>query len=779
MNHAWNDARDKCKGLCLWDACCLHRLERGLEKIVNAYTPQPQNIRTRDSLIRRLNDVIQQESSSIARDLGGIHVKDISLKAYGSYIIGVYCKSADMDVTLEGTILDPSYGKVSLADIPRGVKVKLLKSVLEKLNKRQLIQGEADTCLHARVPIVTFVESESEVSCDLSVGNFEACTKSRVISWMCQIDRRVPLLLALVKSWSKQAGIGNPRNGGFNSFALTLLVVFHLQTVEPAILPPICSLFNVSPNMHAFKLTRKTIGLAARRATKYAMGQYGSARLNKQSVFDLFASFILRCGVTLQIWSRGAHRDWRISVWDGAWRQEPFGSPYRALIEDPFDHEDNCARTLGKVGEEQDRMNQIAIAFHKAFARIRSMKGLVDVNSLLRDHFHDPSATKFPSFITETENHYEDVKFDGIATDVNRIIRRSVEQWDLDRLMGLTDGYQYRDNNGHQPKGYKRSKKQQQSPQQQQQQQQQGSKFKTSLPRRYRRPVSKRRRECHNDQSYVRDQYDPQWVLEGFQSQQLEESSNLQDHGLQQSKTVVFQESNENALTCFNNSSDNILSCSNSQNQEYMKSVLWALRGFNLSDSDSNPQSPLALSASGSRNVDIQHEPITRYCSLKKDSSIDSLNKSMSLKGSSNNNSSSNFSGKVDNILQHSLLSTLLAHHSSQTATQTCIISNDEQCVDTMKSISSIASSSSSTYSPQAQGRVEVWKESVLNVAAEMEQTLSYSTSIVGASHLTSALRSLRKAFVELDKLEAAERCGLQLDKQDSCANLLHDILQN
>lgn len=52
-----------------------------------------------------------------------------------------------------------------------------------------------------------------------------------------QFDWRVGALVRLVKVWARSHNLNDASQGTFNSFALTLLVIFHLQTRNPPILP--------------------------------------------------------------------------------------------------------------------------------------------------------------------------------------------------------------------------------------------------------------------------------------------------------------------------------------------------------------------------------------------------------------------------------------------------------------------------------------------------------------------------------------------------------------
>lgn len=83
--------------------------------------------------------------------------------------------------------------------------------------------------IHARVPILKVVSGHQRISCDISIDNLEGLLKSRFLFWISEIDGRFRDLVLLVKEWAKTHDINNPKNGTFNSYSLSLLVIFHLQ----------------------------------------------------------------------------------------------------------------------------------------------------------------------------------------------------------------------------------------------------------------------------------------------------------------------------------------------------------------------------------------------------------------------------------------------------------------------------------------------------------------------------------------------------------------------
>ena len=68
-----------------------------------------------------------------------------------------------------------------------------------------LSKGRVERILHARVPVVKFVEGVSGVACDLCVHNVSGVFKSHALREVTRIDHRFPDLVRLVRFQGFQA----------------------------------------------------------------------------------------------------------------------------------------------------------------------------------------------------------------------------------------------------------------------------------------------------------------------------------------------------------------------------------------------------------------------------------------------------------------------------------------------------------------------------------------------------------------------------------------------
>uniref|UniRef100_A0A2N9FEH1 Poly(A) RNA polymerase mitochondrial-like central palm domain-containing protein n=1 Tax=Fagus sylvatica TaxID=28930 RepID=A0A2N9FEH1_FAGSY len=178
----------------------------------------------------------------------------------------------------------------------------------------------------ARVPILKFKSSRQSISCDVSVDNLQGQMKSKLLLWISEIDGRFRDMVLLVKEWAKAHGINDSTSETFNSYSLTLLVIFHFQTCEPAILPPLEDIYtgNVADDLQGVR----TVAEACADNIRKFRNKYRLA--NRSSLSKLFVSFL-------------------------------------AKIEDPFEQQENSARTVNMSG-----LRKISEAFESSHRRLIS-----------------------------------------------------------------------------------------------------------------------------------------------------------------------------------------------------------------------------------------------------------------------------------------------------------------------------------------------------------------------------------------------------------------------
>ena len=89
----------------------------------------------------------------------------------------------------------------------------------------------------ARIPIVQFVDPETEFECDISFNNPLAMCNTSLLRAYSEVDPRVRPLAFIIKAWSRARLMNSPGEGTLSSYGYILLLLHYLQTRSPAVVP--------------------------------------------------------------------------------------------------------------------------------------------------------------------------------------------------------------------------------------------------------------------------------------------------------------------------------------------------------------------------------------------------------------------------------------------------------------------------------------------------------------------------------------------------------------
>ncbi|CAI0443304.1 unnamed protein product [Linum tenue] len=254
-------------------------LESTLWDILGVIEPQRDDWLFRQRIIQELQDVVRTVPS----------LRGATVEPFGSFVSNLFTPWGDLDITV---MLDyDSY--ISSAGKKR--KLSLLGDVLRALKEKggwwrlQFIP-------HAKVPILKFEKGRPAISGDISIDNLGGQMKSKCLFWLNQIDGRFRPLVLLVKEWAKTQNINSPKFGTLNSYSLSLLVLFHFQTCEPAIFPPLQAIYptNLVDDLTGVRETaEKTIAdLFHANIRRFIADR--SRPVNRSSLSELFVSFLAK-----------------------------------------------------------------------------------------------------------------------------------------------------------------------------------------------------------------------------------------------------------------------------------------------------------------------------------------------------------------------------------------------------------------------------------------------------------------------------------------------------
>ncbi|KAE8683097.1 S-adenosyl-L-methionine-dependent methyltransferases superfamily protein isoform 1 [Hibiscus syriacus] len=307
------------------------QVESTLKEILEVIKPLQEDWVTRFKIIDELREIVQSIES----------LRGATVEPFGSFVSNLFTRWGDLDISVE-----LSYGSC-ISSAGKKHKQTILNELLKALRKKggwlsiQFIPS-------ARVPILKSISKWQNISCDISIDNLQGQIKSKFLFWLCEIDGRFRDMILLVKEWAKANGINNPKSGTFNSYSLSLLVIFHFQTCVPPILPPLKDIYptNVVDDLTGTKddAERRIAQICSSNIVKFR----SCRTINRSSLSELFISFIAKFSdINLRASELG------ICPFTGQWEyiennMRWLPRTYAIFVEDPFEQPENSARAVSQ-----------------------------------------------------------------------------------------------------------------------------------------------------------------------------------------------------------------------------------------------------------------------------------------------------------------------------------------------------------------------------------------------------------------------------------------------
>ncbi|XP_028776140.1 protein HESO1 isoform X1 [Neltuma alba] len=303
----------------------------------------------------------------IIKDLRGVvesmeNFRGATVEPFGSFVSNLFTRWGDLDIS----IVLSNGSHISSAGKKR--KQTLLGDLLRALRMR----GGCNSLQfipHARVPLLKFRSNRQGISCDISIDNLLGQMKSKLLLWISMMDDRFHDMVLLVKEWAKVHKINNSKTGTFNSYSLSLLVLFHFQTCVPAILPPLKDIYpgNIADDLRGVRADAEKLIEETCRNNMKMFTSNRRRQINKKPLSELFLEFLEKFSdIDSKAKSEG------ICTFNGQWelinnnmRWQP--KTYAIFIEDPLEQPENPARSVSR-----GQLTKIAGAFKSTHSNLTS-----------------------------------------------------------------------------------------------------------------------------------------------------------------------------------------------------------------------------------------------------------------------------------------------------------------------------------------------------------------------------------------------------------------------
>ncbi|XBI20210.1 protein HESO1 [Aegilops tauschii subsp. strangulata] len=335
-------------------------LEKCIKDILSQIKPAEDDLNRRLSAIKELEVSMQPVAV----------LKGAAAKPFGSFLSNLYSKSGDLDISVQ--LMNSSN-----LPINKKKKISILKAVRTALQKGG-VYGYMEFIPQARVPVLQYVSNRFGISCDLSVDNYPGRIKSKIFYWISTLDERFGDMVLLIKEWAKAQNINDPKSGTLNSYSLCLLVLFHFQTCEPAILPPLEDIYegNITEDFADMTLYNEEHLDEVCAANIAKFQSQNKEQRNESSLCHLLETFFHKfCHIdSLSSDVISTYTGQFKKIQDIPIRRK---KPYSLFVEDPVERPDNAARAVGERG-----LLLIASAFSDAKNKLASLEH-TDRNDLL------------------------------------------------------------------------------------------------------------------------------------------------------------------------------------------------------------------------------------------------------------------------------------------------------------------------------------------------------------------------------------------------------------
>jgi non-canonical poly(A) RNA polymerase PAPD5/7 len=173
--------------------------------------PQEFERRIRQDLVNELKDFCRKV------------FKDAEVYPFGSFPSGLYLPTGDIDLVMcSDSYMDGGRAKYSNKSALYRFRAFLQHNRVAHLNEVELI-------LHAKVPLVKYIDRRTGLKMDVSFENLTGVQALKTFQAWREQYPAMPILVTIIKQYLFMRGLNEPVNGGIGGFSVICLVVSMLQ----------------------------------------------------------------------------------------------------------------------------------------------------------------------------------------------------------------------------------------------------------------------------------------------------------------------------------------------------------------------------------------------------------------------------------------------------------------------------------------------------------------------------------------------------------------------
>ncbi|KAH9503294.1 Glycerol 2-dehydrogenase (NADP(+)) [Bulinus truncatus] len=151
----------------------------------------------------------------------------------GSSMTGFATRSSDVDMCL----------MISEQEIDQRNKAMVILQAIAKVLRKCAFMRSAEV-ISAKVPILKFFDTVSQVECDLNINNLIGIRNTHLLRCYAYMDWRVRPLMLFIKHWARFHDINDASKKTISSYSLTLMLIHYLQAgINPPVLPCLHSMY--------------------------------------------------------------------------------------------------------------------------------------------------------------------------------------------------------------------------------------------------------------------------------------------------------------------------------------------------------------------------------------------------------------------------------------------------------------------------------------------------------------------------------------------------------